>query len=213
MLKRPTRRPSSPTTWPAVPGSYVEDDIFDTATASGLDAGDMSFSVPRNAPSFGNPNRQVEDHIWRAAGMSSKVSGIFENQRTLPMYKDKPYSYAASRRIRPMWRRKRTLLFLSVVVGLLYWFGVFSGHDGKSVTKPKLSWKGTQGAGKQNAAVWENRRDRVVEAFQLSWDSYHRHAWGKHLPRAACHAVVRRTATDSELQVTTNTTLSPRLDA
>jgi len=31
----------------------------------------------------------------------------------------------------------------------------------------------------KNKADWLKRRERVVEAFELSWDAYERYAWGK----------------------------------
>jgi mannosyl-oligosaccharide alpha-1,2-mannosidase len=139
----------------------------------------MSFAVPKNVPSFSNPNRRVEDHIWRAAGMTSRV-GLFDHRNTLPMYKDKPYSYAASRRLRPMWRRKRTLLFFGGVVLFLWWFGVFSlgGGEDQRQHGPKWGWASSPESGKSKAD-WFDRRERVVEAFQLSWDAYERYAWGQ----------------------------------
>ncbi|KAK4105852.1 glycoside hydrolase family 47 protein [Parathielavia hyrcaniae] len=79
---------------------------------------DMSFAIPKNVPSFTNPQRQLEDHVWAAAAASSSSSSS-SRQRTaassvlngvqdfiaprsgggagLPMYKDKPYMYPPRR--------------------------------------------------------------------------------------------------------------------
>jgi endoplasmic reticulum Man9GlcNAc2 1,2-alpha-mannosidase len=170
--------------------------IKDKAIEVGSNALDMSFSVPKNVPSFGNPNRNVEDHVWRAAGMTSRpsgrgapggilgdvqdrVGGFFDNKNTLPMYKDKPYSYAASRRIRPLWQRKRSILsFVVIFVVILYYFGAFSSENPQRLPASKWGWLGSQDLGKDKAD-WSKRRERVVEAFELSWDAYERYAWGK----------------------------------
>src|SRR3954449_6405768 len=84
---------------------------------------DMSFSIPKNVPSFTDPKREMENHAWGASGMTARshtnggvISGMqdrmgnfFEKNTDLPMYKDKPYSYVSSRRRPSTWRRKRTL--------------------------------------------------------------------------------------------------------
>ncbi|EAQ93322.1 hypothetical protein CHGG_01557 [Chaetomium globosum CBS 148.51] len=71
------------------------------------DQEDMSFAIPKNVPSFSNPQRQLEDHVWGASqsrqrSAASLVGGVQDflgggggsNSRAgLPMYKDKPYMY------------------------------------------------------------------------------------------------------------------------
>ncbi|KAM0287673.1 hypothetical protein ACHAQH_000202 [Verticillium albo-atrum] len=155
----------------------------------------MSFTIPKNAPSFGNPQRLVEDHMWSSSGVtargskaqaSSILDGVqhrvdnFLGQRgQLPMYKDKPYTYATSRRLRPAWRRKRSILFLLLLVlGGCWFFDVFEDVD-----TPHVDLKGwmssdfaKEPSGKK--VDWNKRRERVVEAFELSWDAYERYAWG-----------------------------------
>jgi endoplasmic reticulum Man9GlcNAc2 1,2-alpha-mannosidase len=138
----------------------------------------------------------MEDHVWRAAGMTSRVSGLFGNENALPMYKDKPYSYAASRRNRPFWRRRTTYIFVLAVVGFLYWFGAFSKHEDQRLPRQKWNWVGSQDSGKSKAD-WLGRRERVVEAFQLSWDSYQRYAWGKDSSQHKC-CQERNYVTDAE---------------
>ncbi|KAK3897372.1 glycoside hydrolase [Staphylotrichum tortipilum] len=158
----------------------------------------MSFNIPKNVPSFSAPQRQLEDHLWAAASSSSRhrstgnnpnantpssVLGGFlgnnNNRAALPMYKDKPYMYPPGRR--PLHRRKRTCggLLLMVVVGLVWWTGLFAGGEQQG-GKVVGNWGWLRGeAGERGRRVdWGRRRERVVEAMELSWDAYERYAWG-----------------------------------
>ncbi|KAI0531619.1 endoplasmic reticulum mannosyl-oligosaccharide 1,2-alpha-mannosidase [Xylaria digitata] len=153
----------------------------------------MSFTVPKHTPSFSNPQRVVEDHIWGstavARGPNSRngagggiFSGVqdrlFENRNALPMYKDKPYAYPPSHRHRSLWRRKRSGGFVLLVISLLYYFGAFSKHH-DTVTSIPSPWTWlTSSSEPGKSADWLGRRQRVVEAFTLSFDAYSRYAWG-----------------------------------
>lgn len=157
----------------------------------------MSFAVPKNVPSFSNTQRVVEDHLWQAARGGARARGTGElgggllvdvqdkvgnflnpNRNALPMYKDKPYAH--SRTARPLYRRKGVLglLFLAAV-GLVWWTGFFERHQ--ETARASLSdWGWLREDPKTKGDVdWLNRRERVVEAFQLSWDAYERYAWGE----------------------------------
>jgi mannosyl-oligosaccharide alpha-1,2-mannosidase len=176
---------------------------------------DMSFAVPKNVPSFSNPHRQLEDHLWAASSSSSSsrqrpsaggagstassvINGVQDllgargNRAALPMYKDKPYMYPPGRGgpqagwRRPVYRRKRTCGFLLLVIaGLVWWTGMFAGQQELAVTKLNdWGWlnqeeKAEKGTGKVD---WLQRRERVVEAMELSWAAYERHAWGGLFP-------------------------------
>ena len=64
-------------------------------------------------------------------GIGQKLEGFLDN-RQLPMYKDKPYSYAASRRKPPMYKRWRVIV--GAVLGfaaLFYLFGAFTPRGTK----------------------------------------------------------------------------------
>ncbi|KAI9821573.1 MAG: mannosyl-oligosaccharide alpha-1,2-mannosidase [Thelocarpon impressellum] len=149
----------------------------------------MSFSLPNNVPSFNHPQRRLEDHTWGSSGavpkqragvangVGEKINGYFD-KRELPMYKDKPYSYAASARQSPLWRRKRTLAgALLFFLGTLYWLGAFteSGSARKKAPESAWSWLGRK---EPDVIDWQVRREQVKEAFILSWDAYDQHAWG-----------------------------------
>lgn len=165
-----------------------------------------SFSIPRHVPSFTDPARQAEDRLWAAAtrqragpssgggggggvlgGVQDKVSGFMNpDRRSLPMYKDKPYGYGpggAGGRPRPLLRKKRVLGFLTLLVlGMLWFTGMFDDHHERARAKlGDWGWlSGDTKVGKK--ADWSRRRERVVEAMELSWDAYERYAWGMFFP-------------------------------
>lgn len=154
---------------------------------------DMSaFSIPKNVPSFSNPQRQLEDRLWPSSGVTAnkRKAGTLQDRvgdfltphrGGLPMYKDKPYAYAPSGRARPLLRRKRVCgLLLLVVLGVVWWTGMFAEHQEKAKSKlGKWGWvKGDVGKAK-GGKDWLKRRERVVEAMQLSWGAYERYAWGE----------------------------------
>lgn len=152
----------------------------------------MSFSVPKNVPSFTNPQRALEDRLWPSSGVTKHRSGLggvqdrvgnFLNpdRGALPMYKDKPCAYPPSGRPRPIFRRKRVLGLLFIVVIILLWFnGSLNDHQEKAKVKlNQWGWLRNDGDKAKSKADWLKRRERVVEAMELSWDAYERYAWGE----------------------------------
>lgn len=138
-----------------------------SSSSSQTDAHDlaMSFAIPKNVPSFGSVQRNLEDQVWGSGARSS----------TLPMYKDKPLGH---RERKSFWKSKRVMGFLIfVVVTFLYW----TGSSSKTPARRKYivgdwSWQALSQDDKK--PDWDHRRDRVVEAFELSWDAYKRYGWG-----------------------------------
>lgn len=94
------------------------------------------------------------------------------------MYKDKPYAYPGSSRNRQWFRSKRVLATAGLgLVACLYWLGLF-GHSSHTIEKhaaPASSWFSSSTSTKID---WNERRDRVRDAFKLSWAGYEEHAWG-----------------------------------
>lgn len=94
------------------------------------------------------------------------------------MYKDKPYSYASSRRQTPLYQRKRVIATVfTTLLALVYWLGFFSPHlqtGSKAPSGPISSLLGKSGS----SINWDSRRDAVRDAFVLSWDGYQKYAWG-----------------------------------
>ena len=154
----------------------------------------MSFSLPKNVPRFDNEQRNYENIYWGAArrtpqnghvangihAMTTPLNNMFDN-KSLPMYKDKPYSYASSRRYVPFFRRKRVLFAALLSLLMLGCWWVFlrpvepTSSRGKSDATSSWNWlKQTNGP----APNWNDRREAVKEAFKISWDGYANNAWG-----------------------------------
>lgn len=115
-----------------------------------------------------------------AQTMTDRLGGMFGDGKELPMYKDKPYNYAGSAR-RGWFRRRRTLVFaVFAVFVFLYWFGLFSGsEENKGTSMSGSGFFSGMMSGKPTAAVdWDERRERVRDAFKLSWEAYEKYAWG-----------------------------------
>lgn len=113
-------------------------------------------------------------------GLGSKLEGFME-KKELPMYKDKPYNYAGSRKYIPLYRQKSLISgAVLAVIGLAYWFGIFSSSVVKS--KPgdtsKSAWSWLNSPATSALVDWDDRREKVKEAFMLSWDGYEQYAWG-----------------------------------
>lgn len=169
------------------------------------DEKDMSFTLPKNVPSFSNPQRAVEDRLWASSGVTArsargaagagggilgdgldKVGGYLNpNRAALPMYKDKPYAYPPSSRSRPFYRRKSCMAWaLFLVLAVAYWFGLFSQDGRERIPSLRTSnWLQAEESTPKGKTNWLERRDRVVEAFELSWDAYERYGWGELSPR------------------------------
>ncbi|KAF4464860.1 mannosyl-oligosaccharide alpha-12-mannosidase [Fusarium albosuccineum] len=141
------------------------------ASQADADALAMAFSIPKNIPSFDNRQRDLEDRFWGSGASSNRSGG-------LPMYKDKPYGRSPYEQDRPLWKRKRVIGILTfIVLTLLYW----TGSSNKSPPKQRTvttDWSYAGLSKYDKKANWDHRRDRVVEAFELSWDAYRRYGWG-----------------------------------
>ena len=152
----------------------------------------MSFQVPSHIPSFASAQRPYEDGHWRAKGggppnghakgnISSKINEYFTEGQQLPMYKDKPH-YPARRR-RGVFQKKRTYgLTLLAIMTFLWWTGYRrrSQHGGDNTTqKGSSSWFRLPGSTTDSSVVdWNDRREKVRDAFKVSWDGYEKYAWG-----------------------------------
>ncbi|RAH72678.1 glycoside hydrolase family 47 protein [Aspergillus aculeatinus CBS 121060] len=172
----------------------------------------MAFQAPRSNPSF--PSQQpFENNYWRASrspgsnglpgyGFSPSATTTINlntpiaGDRTLPMYKDKPYF--APRRTGPRARRRKTIYGGLCLLALFLWW-YYSGsstrsqskihHDTPDPAKGEELWKWLQtlddseptydghSAGSKHIE-WDTRRERVRDAFIVSWDGYESNAWG-----------------------------------
>ena len=168
----------------------------------------MSFQLPNKVPAFDSSQRPLEDGYWSAATSSahgngpsftSKFMPFGDSDRDLPMYKDKPYF--APKRTGPAAERRRRRKAIWLVVGLSFlglvwwlWSGPNSPNDlirgaGLDMKKGGEMWKWLQGMEKgepektSGKVDWEERREKVKDAFIVSWDSYEKHGWGKRATR------------------------------
>ncbi|KAL3472790.1 glycoside hydrolase [Aspergillus californicus] len=126
------------------------------------------------------------------AGVTSNLNNFFSGERSLPMYKDKPYF--APRRTGPRFRRRRVLyggIIVFVLVSLYYYAAGSSGWNRSPWTsdsqKGEELWQWMQnmetteqsydGTASRNVD-WLSRREKVRDAFIISWDGYEQYAWG-----------------------------------
>lgn len=100
------------------------------------------------------------------------------------MYKDKPHF--APRRTAPR-KRWRPLLALLGLCTLAYFFytqpNIPTWQRSGSYDKGAELWNWMQTLGDESAekkySDWDARREKVREAFQVSWEGYEKEAWGK----------------------------------
>lgn len=65
-------------------------------------------------------------------------------------------------------------------MSVLYYLGFWGRED--TAEKVKDGWGWSQKPERAGGKIdWLSRRERVVEAFTLSWDAYERYAWGRSL--------------------------------
>ncbi|KAL4781866.1 glycoside hydrolase [Aspergillus varians] len=167
----------------------------------------MSYPNANGSPSYPT-SRSPSDKYWQAsrspgpnglggygfsqpAGVTNNLNNFFSGDRTLPMYKDKPFF--APRRTGPRLRRRRVLQGVIVLVVLFSLWYVITGSDTPTRSpwtpdsaKGEELWRWVQsmeseqpydGAPLANID-WDARREKVRDAFIVSWDSYEQYAWG-----------------------------------
>lgn len=113
-------------------------------------------------------------------GLGQKLDKFFD-KKELPMYKDKPYNYSASRRNLPWYKRWREVIGLFwLLVLLLFWLGAFKSKSNTRFAGGKETDSLAHLRAPTGSSVdWNERREKVKEAFTLSWDGYEKYAWGK----------------------------------
>ncbi|CRG87969.1 mannosyl-oligosaccharide alpha-1,2-mannosidase [Talaromyces islandicus] len=122
-------------------------------------------------------------------GGISKINSFFGGRgsgRDLPVYKDKPYF--KPRRTGPDRTRARIIyiMFALFVTTMLYVF--WGGWGGPAEIGPSGNvgeelWKWVQTLDEDETSTskhvdWAERRERVKDAFIISWDSYETYGWG-----------------------------------
>ncbi|KAF2169047.1 glycoside hydrolase family 47 protein [Zasmidium cellare ATCC 36951] len=145
-----------------------------------------TYGLPNGAASQWESSGRARFHHNDTEGFGEKVTNMFTGGRkdSLPMYKDKPYNYSGpgGRRHLPPWaRKKRTLGGVLAVLALLsWWFGVLSPlswisskSSGEASKTQSKGWFG----GKE-VVNWDERAERVKDAFKISWAGYEKYGWG-----------------------------------
>ena len=144
-------------------------------------AQNMSLTQRSHAEDYwGNSEQPRSQNGHTNGGLGSRLEG-FMDKTELPMYKDKPYNYAGSRKYTPIYRQKRVISgAILLMIGLAYWCGVFSPLAVKPKPKDtnKSSWNWLGSSAIPASVDWDDRREKVKEAFMLSWDGYEQYAWG-----------------------------------
>lgn len=134
-------------------------------------------------------NSNTDNTTWQqrrpnTSSVADKINNILSSHDSdgLPMYKDKPYNYSASgKRRKPLYTQKRVVaLVVGLLITILYWTGAFSSSAKDEVVGgvKKESRLGSLFEGKGKASIWEDRREKVRDAFKISWKAYEDYAWG-----------------------------------
>lgn len=166
----------------------------------------MSLPDPRRSPY--PASRSPSEKYWQAsrspgnnglggygfsqpAGVTSNLNNFFAGEKTLPLYKDKPYF--APRRTGPRLRRRRVIQGAIAVVLLFSLWYIISGSSASyrspftpDTRKGEELWKWLQNLDSEQPydgsplknIDWEARREKVRDAFIVSWDGYEQYAWG-----------------------------------
>ena len=155
------------------------------AGAAGPPMTSQDISTSHNGQPNGWRPRRATSGRAPSISIGEKFNNILPQKENgeLPMYKDKPYNYATSSRRRPFYRRRNIVLAFTAILSLLLFFsGAFSKLptgkviDETAFKRPLTIFSGT----KASTIDWDGRRERVRDAFQISWEAYEKHAWGKH---------------------------------
>ncbi|KAL4961420.1 glycoside hydrolase family 47 protein [Aspergillus stella-maris] len=168
----------------------------------------MSFPNPHGTPAY-PASRSPSEKYWQAsrnspganglggygfsqpAGVTNNLNNFFSGDRSLPMYKDKPYF--APRRTGPRLRRRRVFQGVILVFALvsLYYFVSGSSNPNRvpwtpDTAKGEALWRWIENVEAEQPydgirlknVDWEARREKVRDAFIVSWDGYEQYAWG-----------------------------------
>ncbi|KAJ5760127.1 Mannosyl-oligosaccharide 1-2-alpha-mannosidase [Penicillium odoratum] len=142
----------------------------------------MSFQAPLSSHSRSPNDRQSPQGLSGLGFSSNQAGGFFEKERTLPMYKDKPYF--TPRRTAPRRRWKGIASLLALCALFLFWYNkssLPSLQSSDSKDKGLQLWKWVQTLENEvspEKADWDARRERVRDTFSVSFDAYENEAWG-----------------------------------
>ncbi|KAJ5550640.1 hypothetical protein N7535_001414 [Penicillium sp. DV-2018c] len=115
--------------------------------------------------------------------LSNKGNSYFEKDHTLPLYKDKPFFAPRRTGPRRRWGPFLKLLGVCTVLFVLWynfylptWSGLQSNDKGVELWKWAQTLEGEKSSG--DLSDWTARREKVRDAFIVSWEGYEKNAWG-----------------------------------
>jgi hypothetical protein len=166
-----------------------QDDYHSAWEEEGSSASTMSYALPQNGPTHrhGDNWSRSGEGGQANAGIGEKMSTMFNAERrdSLPMYKDKPAGYFGNSRRLPWFKKKRNVaVALGSLAGISWWFGILSplsyfGSVAEVSSKSSTSSSWTLlGSSKGPKVDWDERADKVRDAFKISWAGYEKYAWG-----------------------------------
>jgi mannosyl-oligosaccharide alpha-1,2-mannosidase len=163
---RPDREPEPAASW---------------ASTSGLTARGGGYGLPPPSVGGAGATSAMKDKL---SGYYERNKNYFDKDKDLPMYKDKPrngYGYATTNRRTALWKQRKVIALAGLMFMFFTYILGFWGRTGSSSEKPvkkAWNWLSTDAGTKEKNIDWLDRRERVVDAFKLSWDAYERYAWG-----------------------------------
>lgn len=203
-MRQTSRTISGSTERPALPGTGYGGGTMENTSRHA--------SAPYESQQQRKPGRRSTLMGEKLNDISNMITG--NTPPALPLYKDKPYSYPTSSKPSHVSSRGRLLLpILAAAVFIFYIAGGTSKLPRPTTTKdPEDAYKKSHVTNTYNGILsdpsvptgnWEDRRERVKDAFKVSWKAYEDNAWGKLLVSASLSLA-------KLLQVTTNIILSPK---
>lgn len=143
-----------------------------------------AYNPPANANSDQSTWQQRKPNSGNQGSVADKINSIISGKDSngLPMYKDKPYNYSPSAKKPAFYRQRRLMLGLfAVLCWILYWTGAFHSHP-EHLDHPNKPWwaeSKTTKSSTKTAQSWSQRKEKVRDAYRISWKAYEEHAWGR----------------------------------
>lgn len=159
------------------------------STGVGVDSSPRHVSTPYDPPQTQRNGRRSTLMGEKLNDISNMITGNAP-QGELPLYKDKPYSHPAATKYTPSKSRSRMLL--PIIAALIFIFYV-SGGTSRFLKKVDVgndpedflrkhpittSFNDMLSDPSVPTETWEDRRERVKDAFKISWQAYEDNAWG-----------------------------------
>lgn len=138
-------------------------------------------------PQYRTTTNTLGGYGLSAPRMPQTVTSYFGNDRALPMYKDKPYFAPRRTGPRRRWKLLLNVLGVCTLIYLWYYKGALLSWNTtapyEAQNKGLELWKWVQSLDDTSASKgsvdWDERREKVRDAFVVSWEDYEKNGWGK----------------------------------